>query len=135
MKTRLNMYKGSCLCGAITFEIEGSLEAPDACHCTQCRKWTGHFLASTEVPRSALKVHCPERVSWFYSSDKVRRGFCSTCGTSLFFEPIDKEKHDWIGVSMGVFDTPTDTQLALHIFVGEKGDYYEITDELPQNEY
>ena len=36
---------------------------------------------------------------------------------------------------MGVFDTPTETKMALHIFVAEKGDYYEITDGLPQNEY
>jgi len=53
----------------------------------------------------------------------------------LFFDPLDKEKHDWIGISMGAFDTPTGTKLALHIFVTEKGDYYEITDGFPQNEH
>ena len=129
------MHKGSCLCGAVKFEVEGSLSSPDACHCSQCRKWTGHFLASTEVLRSALKIHGTDRVTWFHSSKKVRRGFCSTCGSSLFFDPIDKEKHNWIGISMGAFDAPTGTELALHIFVAEKGDYYEITDGLPQNEY
>jgi hypothetical protein len=67
--------------------------------------------------------------------EKARRGFCTTCGTSLFFDPIDKAKHNWIGISMGAFDTPTETRLAQHIFVAEKGDYYEITDEMPQNEY
>jgi len=129
------MHKGSCLCQAVKFEVEGSLPSPDGCHCSQCRKWTGHFLASTEVLRSALKIHGSDRVSWFHSSNKVRRGFCSTCGASLFFDPIDKEKHNWIGISMGAFDTPTGTELALHIFVAEKGDYYEITDGLPKNEY
>jgi hypothetical protein len=129
------MHKGACLCGAVTFEVEGSLSSVEACHCSQCRKWTGHFLASTEVRRSALMVHDPDRVSWFHSSEKVRRGFCPNCGTSLFFDPLDKEKHDWIGISMGVFDKPTGTAMALHIFVAEKGDYYEITDDLPKNEY
>ena len=59
----------------------------------------------------------------------VRRGFCAICGSSLFFEPVDK---DWIGVSMGAFDGPTGTHTGLHIFTAEKGDYYEIDDGLPQ---
>lgn len=129
------MLKGSCLCGSVRFEVDSSLSAPDACHCSQCRKWTGHYLVSADVPRSSLKIHGSDHLTWFESSDKVRRGFCSTCGASLFFDPLDKEKHDWIGISMGTFDTPTKTSLALHIFVAEKGDYYEITDGLPQNAY
>ena len=129
------MHKGSCLCGAVKLEVEGDLSAPDACHCSQCRKWTGHYLVSGDVRRTALKIHGSDHLTWFQSSRKVRRGFCSTCGASLFFDPLDKEKHNWIGISMGAFDTPTDTKLALHIFVAEKGDYYEIMDDLPQNEH
>ena len=128
------MHKGSCLCGAVTFEVEGGLNAPDGCHCRECRKWTGHFLASTDVPRSALTVHGAENVTWYRSSEKVRRGFCSRCGSSLFFDPLDREKHDWTGIAMGAFDTPTETAMALHIFTAEKGDYYAIADGLPQNE-
>ena len=60
---------------------------------------------------------------------KVRRGFCSTCGSPLFFDPPAK---DWIGITMGAFDGPTETHIELHIFVAEKGDYYEIGDGLPQ---
>lgn len=129
------MHKGSCLCTAITFEVSNKLGSNDACHCVQCRKWSGHFLATTEVPRSALKIHGTENLKWFQSSDKVRRGFCIECGSSLFFDPVDKSKHDWIGISMGAFDSPTGTPLGLHIFVAEKGDYYEIKDDLPQNQH
>jgi hypothetical protein len=50
----------------------------------------------------------------------------------LFFDPPAR---DWIGVAMGAFDTPTSTHLAMHIFVAEKGDYYEIADGLPQNQH
>lgn len=129
------MHTGSCVCGAITFEADGDLGSPDACHCTQCRKWSGHYYAAAEVPRSALTVRGDEHVIWYQSSAKARRGFCSKCGASLFFDPLDRDKHEWIGVSMGAFDLPTETKLALHIFVAEKGDYYDITDGLPQNEY
>ncbi|MEE4294610.1 MAG: GFA family protein [Xanthomonadales bacterium] len=129
------MHKGSCLCGAVTFEVDGELPPPDGCHCEQCRKWSGHFLAGTDVPRQALTLRGMENVTWYHSSAKVRRGFCSICGASLFFDPLDHDKHDWTGLAMGAFDTPTGTSLAVHIFVAEKGDYYEITDGLPQNEH
>jgi len=115
----------------VRFEVTSALPTPDACHCTQCRKWTGHFYASTDVPRAALTIR--GEVTWFRSSEKVRRGFCGICGSSLFFDPIDQKKHDWIGVSMGAFDQPTDTRLALHVFLAEKGDYYDVGDALPQH--
>jgi hypothetical protein len=47
---------------------------------------------------------------------------------TVFFDPIDQVKNEWIGVSMGAFDTPTNTKLVRHIFVGDKGDYYDISD-------
>ncbi|MFK8003090.1 MAG: GFA family protein [Polyangiales bacterium] len=128
------MRKGSCLCGAVTFEVDGALPAPDGCHCAKCRKWSGHFFASTDVPRTALTVRGGDQVTWFASSEKVRRGFCSACGSSLFFDPIDQAKNDWIAVAMGAFDTPTETKLGVHIFVADKGDYYEIADGVPQKE-
>jgi hypothetical protein len=129
------MYKGSCLCGAVTFEVAGELGPIDACHCTQCRKWSGHFLAGSDVPRSSVTVEGEENITWYHSSEKVRRGFCRHCGSSLFFDPLDREKHDWTGISMGALELPTNAKIALHIFVAEKGDYYEITDGLPQNRY
>ncbi len=125
------MNKGSCLCGAVRFDVACALPPPDACHCTQCRKQSGHYFASTDVPRSALTIAGAENISWYRSSEKVRRGFCSTCGSSLFWDPIHK---DWIGIAMGAFEKPTGTNLRIHIFVADKGDYYEIADGLPQNQ-
>ena len=69
------MPKGSCLCGAVSFEVAGALAPPDACHCSQCRKQTGHYWASTDVARTALSVQGEDNVTWFRSSEKVRRGF------------------------------------------------------------
>jgi hypothetical protein len=126
------MHKGSCLCGAVTFEVEGELPPPDACHCTACRKHSGHYFASTDVPRSALTVTGEDKVSWFQSSEKVRRGFCSVCGSTLFWDPVFR---DWIAIAMGAFDNPTATHLKMHIFTAEKGDYYDIADGLPRNEH
>jgi len=95
------MHKGSCLCGAVTFEVTADLAPPDACHCSQCRKQSGHFWVSTEVPRQALTLHGAEQLTWFSASEKARRGFCATCGSFLFWDPIGKDK---IGIAMGAFD-------------------------------
>jgi hypothetical protein len=126
------VHRGSCLCGAVSFAVEGPLPPPDACHCSQCRRQSGHFWASTDVSRSALTIRGAEEVTWFRSSEKVRRGFCSKCGSVLFWDPIHK---DTIGVAMGAFDLPTDTRLRIHIHVADKGDYYDIADGVPQNEH
>jgi hypothetical protein len=125
------MPRGSCLCGAVTFDVAADLAPPDACHCTPCRKHSGHYFASTDVPKAAVTVTGDANVKWYQSSEKVRRGFCSICGSSLFWDPIHR---DWIGVAMGAFDERTQTALRIHIFVGQKGDYYTIADGLPQND-
>lgn len=124
------MHHGSCNCGAVRFEVDGALPGPDACHCSICRKQSGHYFASTDIPRASLTIHGAEKLTWYQSSEKVRRGFCSTCGCTLFWDPLHK---DWTGVAMGAFDSPTGTRLRIHIFVAEKGDYYDIADGLPQN--
>jgi hypothetical protein len=124
------MHQGSCLCGAVHFEINADLHSPDACHCLQCRKYSGHYWASTDVYRAMLTIHGEENITWYQSSEKVRRGFCSTCGSSLFWDPILKDK---IAVAMGSLDGPTGTQLAMHIFTSEKGDYYRIADGITQH--
>ena len=126
------MKTGSCLCGSVAFEIHGPMDDILLCHCTQCRKQTGHYEVSTDVPRRALSIAGEEHLTWYFSSEAVRRGFCAICGSSLFWDPV---RRDLIGVSMGAFDGPTRTRLGIHVHVAEKGDYYEIADGLPQNQH
>jgi len=125
------MHKGSCNCRSVKFEVAGELHAPDVCHCSQCRKQSGHFWASTDVQRKDLTITGSEYIKWFRSSERVQRGFCSTCGSFLFWEAFGGET---IAIAMGAFDSPTGTELAVHIFVADKGDYYEIADGLPQKQ-
>lgn len=126
----MHTHPGSCLCGAVTFIVTGPLSTPDACHCTQCRKQSGHFWASTDVPIAALSVADETHLRWYASSEKVRRGFCDHCGSALFWDPIH---HPTIAVAMGAFDASTGVELGKHIFVAQKGDYYTLADGLPQN--
>ena len=124
------MHKASCLCGAVQIKIAGELPAPTACHCSMCRKQSGHHWASIELPRDQMTVTGADHVQWYQASEKVRRGFCKTCGSFLFFDALFQ---DWTAISMGAFDTPTQAKLSLHIYTDDKGDYYDIVDGVPQN--
>lgn len=125
------MLTGSCLCGAIRFEATSTKDDADACHCRQCRKQSGHVWASVGVPHDALTVSGEHSLKWYAATDEARRGFCGTCGSFLFWEATDA---DYIAVGLGACDSPTGLQLKGHIFVADKGDYYEISDSLPQSD-
>ena len=127
----MSSLQGSCLCGAVRFKLAQLPTEATACHCTQCRKQSGHFFASANLPRSAVEISGAANITWYQSSEKVRRGFCSKCGSWLFWEPVLR---DWMSVALGSLDGPTGVKLERHIFVAHKGDYYDITDGLPQNE-
>ena len=119
---------GQCLCGAVHFEIEGELGRGSACHCSMCRRITGHYFADAEVHKDQLTLTCDEGLKWFQSSDKVRRGFCGTCGSVLFFEPLF---HDWTAVAMGALNDTAGRTIEKHIFTKDKGDYYTLNDGVP----
>jgi hypothetical protein len=118
----------------VELEITGSLEhQPEACHCTQCRKQSGHFLAAVNVRRTSLAIHGEDKLTWFQSSEKVRRAFCRVCGSTLLWSPT-MEGYEFVAVAMGVLEGPTGLRLAKHTFVRDKGDYYEIDDGITQSE-
>ena len=125
------MRHGSCLCGGIAFEIAGSLAPPSACHCSQCRKQSGHIWSSTHIPQANLTMTAQDSLRWYAASDIAKRGFCATCGSFLFWKHKGEDK---VSVAMGSLDAPTNVQLARHIFIASKGDYYQIADGLPQLE-
>lgn len=120
---------GGCLCGGVRYRVDGPLSDVGACHCGQCRRTTGHYFAATSCKRAALTLESDETLAWYQSSPGARRGFCSRCGASLFWERMDGDKVD---ILAGTLDQPTGLTMADHIFVDDKGDYYDIADGLPQ---
>ena len=125
------MVRGSCLCGAVVFEVDGAFPPPSACHCGQCRRQSGHFWASSFVPDRQLRITRDDGLDWYAASDIARRGFCRNCGSFLFWK---HNGEDTTSFSMGALAAPTGTKLGRHIFVGDKGDYYDLTDGLPQSD-
>ena len=123
------MLQGSCLCGAVTYTAKGTPGAPAACHCTQCRKQSGHVWASSYLEDGTLEIEGDVR--WYASSGKAQRGFCPICGSALFW---DHEDDPFICFSTGSIDGPTGLKLRGHIHVATKGDYYDIAASEPQRE-
>ena len=123
--------KGSCLCGAVHYRITGPARAILACHCTQCRKQTGHHFAATAAKVADVNIEGADHVTWYAASDEARRGFCHICGSTLFWQRNDS---DHISIGAGTLDGETGLKLERHVFADDKGDYYEITDGKPQHE-
>lgn len=124
-------HTGGCLCGRVRFQVSGRLRDVVACHCTQCRRQSGHFYAATSVSDDRLRIDGIEDVRWFKASSTARRGFCLTCGSALFWK---HEAESFTSILAGAFDRPSGLRLTKHIFCADKGDYYEISDGLPQFE-
>jgi hypothetical protein len=123
------MSTGRCFCGAIRYEVSGKLTSVTYCHCSKCRRWHGHVGAYTAADRADFRLVESRGLKWHSVSDTVRRGFCVECGSSVLWdEPADPK----ISICPGTLDAPTGTREKAHIFTGSKGDYYEITGDLPR---
>lgn len=124
-----NTATGGCLCGAVRYAVNGPLRDVVNCHCRMCQRLHGVFGAHSKAPKANITITTDTGLTWYKSSEVARRGFCRKCGSSLFWEPID---FDGTGILAGSLDAPTGLKTIGNIFVEDKGDFYEITDGLPQ---
>ena len=125
--------KGSCLCGQVQFEIRGELRDIVNCHCSKCRKFHGNYGAYTSVEVENLTITEQKKLKWYESpadeTANVRRGFCSDCGSSLFWHPKDRPT---IAIAAGSFDSPISLNTKGHIWCSQLPGYYQIEDDLPR---
>ncbi|ACP25462.1 glutathione-dependent formaldehyde-activating, GFA [Sinorhizobium fredii NGR234] len=124
-----DIHEGGCLCGAVRFKTRGKLRELIYCHCSQCRKQTGLYYAATNVLDSHMDVQGANEITWYRSSSAARRGFCRHCGSALFWKADDL---DYTSILAGTFDGPTGLEPGYHIFCADKGDFYDIRDDLPR---
>ena len=119
---------GSCLCGGVAFAVHGPLRDIVACHCSQCRKTSGNFVAASRAKTADIAFSADGTLAWYRSSDTAERGFCSRCGGNLFWRPTGG---DTTSIMAGALDPPTGLHIREHIFCADKSDFYEITDGKP----
>jgi hypothetical protein len=119
------MKTGSCLCGAVAFEITGPMRPVVVCHCSQCRKQTGHMGAFTACDDKDLAFKSQNTLSWYRASETAKRGFCNRCGSVLFWKG---DGRTYTSITAGSIDGNTELKVEGHIFCADKGDYYDILD-------
>ncbi len=132
MQDTTAIVTGRCLCGGVRYEVHGRLTEVWACHCSQCRRTTGNFFASSNADRADLRLVADDTLTWYRSSDTAERGFCNRCGGNLFWRrsaPDDRT----ISITAGSIDPPTRLKLVAHIFVADKSDFYDIADGVKQH--
>lgn len=104
---------GQCLCGAVRFSA--TVTAPDiqACHCVQCQRWTGGgpFLS---VRTTDLEMSGEESITAYHASQWGERGYCGTCGSTLFWRMRGKQARS---MAVGVFDDQSGLTVTEEIFV------------------
>lgn len=97
------VLSGGCQCGAVRYRIDVALENAHVCHCRMCQKASGnYFMPLARAPKAEFTVTRGD-VSWFHSSDLVRRGFCRDCGTPLLFDVLNRNT---VNVVLGALDEP-----------------------------
>lgn len=126
------MLSGSCLCGALRYEIDDKLGPIAFCHCSNCRKASGTaFATNASVARDAFRWVSPtELLGSYESTPGVFRQFCRGCGSQLLAHRDSMP--DILRLRIGSLDTKIATKPELHIFVGSKAEWYDIADALPQ---
>ena len=120
---------GSCNCGGVKYSVDGTLRPVSACHCGQCQKQTGLYYAATNANDADLTIEDSSTLKWYAASDFAKRGFCGECGSALFWKHNDSDN---TSILAGTLDGDAGIMIDRHIFVADKGAFYEITDDLPQ---
>ncbi|WP_421857905.1 GFA family protein [Oricola sp.] len=121
-------HTGACLCGAVSFEIEGDFDKFFLCHCSRCRKFSGSAHASNLFSTEG-------KITWHSGEDRIRhyevpdtrfaKSFCAECGS-----PLPRERPSGLMVPAGCLDTPVEIEPDAHIFIADKASWDDRLDEV-----
>ena len=118
---------GHCLCGAVKFAAEDVHSDVHSCHCGMCRRWSGGPAFAVSVGNVTFTGD--DSIKRFESSDWAERGFCSQCGTNLFYRLKDADQYYlW----MGAFDDSSQFRLTGEIYIDEKPVTCDLAGDRPR---
>jgi hypothetical protein len=123
--------RGSCECGAVQYRVADEFLYAMNCHCSRCRAATGSaFKAMGGIERAKLELEQGADGLLVYGNDDLNDTRCATCG-SLLYSVVREGR--WVHVAMGSLVDDPSIRPSEHIYVGSKAPWFEITDDLPQN--
>ena len=124
--------KGSCLCGAVAFQISGAFEKFFLCHCSRCRKATGSAHAANLFSSTAT-------LTWVSGEDRIRtfkvpgtrfeKSFCIECGSAL---PGLRDNGVGMIVPAGALDSSIGIRPDAHIFCASRADWDDRLEQVQQ---
>ena len=127
------MHTGSCLCGAVRYEIEGPLAGIELCHCGMCRRASGSAFASNmNVAAANFRIVAgASSLKAYESSPGKERVFCAECGSPI----LSRQTADpsTVRVRVGTLAEPVEARPVFHFLVDSKASWWPITDALPQH--
>ena len=123
MKKKIHSKIASCLCEGVKIKVKGKLRHVVNCHCSQCLKTHGNYAAFTSCPEDNITFINKKTLKWYKSSNIAKRGFCSVCGASMFYQLLKSRN---ISIAAGMFHNPTKLKTHSNIFTKGKLDYYKL---------
>ena len=114
--------KGQCLCEEIQYTIDGPARDVINCHCTRCRRSTGHHMAATQAKRSDVSIS-GDTLKWYAPVEGTEYGFCGTCGSTLFWRTT--RTPDWMSIAAGTLTPPTGLKTVKAIYLDNGSDYHQ----------
>lgn len=119
---------GKCLCEAIIYEIAGDARPVVNCHCSRCRRQTGHFMAATSAKVEDVEIS-GDTLRWYDATDSVQYGFCDVCGSTLFWRT--DRRPDLISIAAGTLTPPTGLATVAAIYSDFGSDYHIYDETIP----
>ena len=126
------MITGSCLCGSVSWQVDGALDNMTHCHCSMCRKAHGAAFATyVNTARDSFRwLSDEDAVAHYETSPGLTRAFCSNCGSAVP-ESSGKERID---MPAGCLNEDPGVRPTAHIFAPSKAPWHTIGDNLQQFE-
>lgn len=121
---------GRCLCESITFVITGAARPVVNCHCSRCRRHTGHFMAATAAAVDDVDIY-GDTPTWYEAVEGTEYGFCSRCGSTLFWRTT--RRPDLISIAAGTLTPPTGLETVAAIYTNYASDYHVFDDSIPSH--
>jgi len=123
---------GSCLCGAVRYEVDGTFLRAGHCHCSRCRKHSGTGVCTQgRVRREDFTLlQGAEQLRVYRPDGGAAKVFCATCGSSLFGG--DWPEGNEVSIRLGTIDGDPGIRPQTRTFVASKAVWDTITDDLPR---
>ncbi|HEX2785726.1 MAG TPA: GFA family protein [Ilumatobacteraceae bacterium] len=124
---------GRCECGGVSYVVDGPLRSVWNCHCHRCRRFTGHHMAASASLPDRVRFISDSTLTWYSPDPSVAYGFCSTCGSSLFWRAAAQPDH--LSICAGTLEQPTGLHTSSAWWMAEHGDYHTPEPDLIDFEY